>query len=155
MAVLFLLYVIAEVAAVWLVASQVGLLATLGLLLAGAIVGSWLSRREGGKALRALAKTTRTGQSPHAEVTDSMLVGLGGILILVPGFVTDVLGLLVLLPPTRAVFRKRWLRSLERRGMQNGPSTPNRVIVVDSDVVDPPQPRGERPDDDPPRVIEG
>ncbi|WP_007026632.1 FxsA family protein [Saccharomonospora iraqiensis] len=141
MAVLFLLYVIAEVAAVWAVASQIGVLGTLGLLLAGALVGSWLARREGGKAARAVMATARSGRSPHNEITDGMLVGLGGLLIFLPGFVSDVAGLLLLLP-SRALFRRAWMRRLQRRGpIRSTPGTPfgpgmrTRTIVVDSEVV--------------------
>lgn len=130
MAVLFLLYVVAEVAAVWAVGSAVGVLGTLGLLVAGAIVGSWLARREGARAMRAFMTAARAGRSPEAEVTDGMLVGFGGLLILVPGFLSDIAGLLLLLPPTRGVVRRAWLR----RAAKRMPST-GRVIVVDSEVV--------------------
>ncbi|MEY7973208.1 FxsA family protein [Saccharomonospora xinjiangensis] len=143
MAVIFLLWVIAEIAAIWAVASLVGFLSTLGLLLAGAIVGSWLARREGGKAARAVLDTARSGRSPLGEVTDGMLIGLGGLLIFVPGFVSDVAGLLLLLPPTRALVRRAWLKRLKRRGplaprgFGGGLHSSGRVIVVDSEVVDP------------------
>ncbi|MEU3272289.1 FxsA family protein [Saccharomonospora sp. NPDC006951] len=146
MAVFFLLYVVAEVAAVWAVASLIGFLPTLGLLLLGAFVGSWLARREGGKAANAFMMSARAGKPAHTEITDGMLVGLGGMLILVPGFVTDVFGLLLLLPPTRGLFRKAWLRRIERRaplGRQR--PGPDRVIVVDSEVVE-----EQRPNQDPP-----
>ena len=61
MAVAFLLYVFAEIAAIWAVGSAVGVLGTLGLLLAGAFLGSWLARREGGKAMRAFMSAARAG----------------------------------------------------------------------------------------------
>ncbi|MFC4005371.1 FxsA family protein [Prauserella oleivorans] len=150
MAVVFLLYVIAEVAAVWAVASLIGVLPTLGVLLAGAFLGSWLARREGGKAARAFLTTARSGKSPHAEITDGMLVGVGGLLILLPGFVSDVLGLLFLLPPTRAVVRRAWLRRAERRAPLGYPRHRG-VVIVDSEVVSEDGPR----QDSPPRVIEG
>src|SRR3954471_14270208 len=114
MAVAFLLYVIAEVAAVWAVGSAVGVLGTIGLLLAGAFLGSWLARREGGKAMRAFVETSRAGRSAEKEITDGMLIGLGGVLIMLPGFVSDVFGLLFLLPPTRAIARKLWLKRMEK-----------------------------------------
>jgi UPF0716 protein FxsA len=132
MAVVFLLYVVAEVAAVWAVNWALGVVATLGLLLAGAILGSWLARREGARAGRAFMATARSGRSPHAEITDGMLIGLGGLLIMLPGFVSDVAGLLLLLRPTRGVLRRAWLRRAERRVSA---STRGRVIVVDSEVV--------------------
>lgn len=167
MAVLFLLYVVAEVAAVWAVGSQIGALATIGLLVAGAFVGSWLARREGGKATRAFMETARAGKPAHNEVTDGMLIALGGLLILLPGFVSDVFGLLLLLP-TRALFRRAWLRRIEKQmatmprpgplgatgpmgATATGPD--GRVIVVDSVVVD--REQADRPDDDPaPMVID-
>lgn len=141
MAVLFLLYVVAEVAAVWAVSSAVGLLGTLGLLLAGAILGSWLARREGARAARSFMTAARAGRSPEAEVTDGMLVAFGGLLILVPGFLSDIAGLLLLLPPSRGVVRRAWLRRAEKRMPGRNP-----VIVVDSEVV---------PDDHPHPIIEG
>ncbi|WP_197319621.1 FxsA family protein [Saccharomonospora sp. NB11] len=154
MAAIFLLWVIAEIAAIWAVASLVGFLATLGLLVAGALLGSALARREGGKAARAVMETARSGRSPHHEITDSMLVGLGGLLIFVPGFVSDVAGLLLLLKPTRGLVRRAWLKRLERRvpTMPGGfGARRSRVIVVDSEVVDESSNDERR---DPPRVIE-
>lgn len=148
MAVLLLLYLIAEVAAIWAVASLVGALWTIVLLLAGAFIGSWLARKQGGKAARALFAASRAGETGHKEITDGMLIGLGGLLILLPGFVTDVAGLLLLLPPTRAVFRRKWMRKLETRQVPGYRPT-RRVVVVEGEVVDEPA------EDKPPRVIEG
>jgi UPF0716 protein FxsA len=91
----------AEVAALVAVAQQVGALATVLLLVAGSLAGGWLLRREGGRAWRAFATAVAEGRPPAREVLDGMLVLLGGALVLFPGFVTDVLGLLCLLPPTR------------------------------------------------------
>ncbi|OZM72806.1 hypothetical protein CFN78_14435 [Amycolatopsis antarctica] len=170
MALVFLLYVVAEVAAVWAVGSAIGLLPTLGLLVAGAVLGSWLARREGGKAARAFMDTARAGKPAHNEVTDGMLIALGGLLILLPGFVSDLAGLLLLLP-TRALFRRAWLRRLERQApmMQHGGIGPmgsmgsmgaqnpfgppgqdradqDRVIVVDSEIVEDDRPERPRPD---------
>lgn len=143
MAVVLLLYLVAEVAAVWAVSSVVGFFGTLGLLLAGAVLGSWLARREGARAARAFMATARAGRPAHNEVTDGMLVALGGLLIMLPGFVSDLAGLFLLLPPTRAVVRRSWLRRAERR---MAAANPNRVIVVDSEVV---------PDDKQHPIIEG
>lgn len=150
MAVAFLLYVVAEIAAIWAVGSAVGVLGTIGLLLAGAFVGSWLARREGAKAMRAFVETARSGRSAEKEVTDGMLVALGGILIMLPGFVSDVLGLLLLLPPSRAVFRRLWLRRMEKRAVRFANQRRGPVMVVDSEVVPPSSPA-----EQPRPVIEG
>lgn len=152
MAVFLLLYLIAEVAAIWAVGSAVGALWTIALLLGGAFVGSWLARREGGKAMRAFIRAAQAGKSGHQEVTDGMLVALGGLLILVPGFVTDVAGLLLLFPPTRSVFRRRWVRKMEQSAPLGTFGT-QRVVVVDGEVVTPGH--RPRPDQGQPRIIEG
>lgn len=149
MAVAFLLYVFAEIAAIWAVGSAVGVLGTLGLLLAGAFVGSWLARREGAKAMRAFVESARAGRPSEKELTDGMLVGLGGVLILVPGFVSDVLGLLLILPPSRAVARRLWLKRMEKRAVRFANQRRGPVMVVDSEVVNEPHKRDDHP------VIEG
>ncbi|MYW91864.1 FxsA family protein [Amycolatopsis rubida] len=150
MAVVFLLYVIAEVAAIWAVGSVVGVLGTIALLIAGAFVGSWLARREGGKAMRAFMATAQSGRNPEKELTDGMLVALGGVLIMIPGFVSDVLGLLFLLPPTRSIARRLWLRRAEKRAIRYANQRRGPVMVVDSEVVEEePRPAKNHP------VIEG
>ncbi|GAB3480614.1 FxsA family protein [Amycolatopsis cihanbeyliensis] len=152
MAVVLLLYLVAEIAAVWAVASAIGLLGTIGLLLAGAFIGSALARREGGRAAQAFLAAAGAGRPAHAELTNGMLVAFGGVLILLPGFVSDLAGLLLLLPPTRGVFRRAWVRRLERRAQAMGPmhgQRQGRVIVVDGEVVvnqaDRPQPPHQQP----------
>jgi UPF0716 protein FxsA len=135
MAVGFLLYVVAEVAAVWAVSSAVGVFGTIALLLAGAFLGSWLARREGAKAALAFMETARAGRPAHGEITDGMLVALGGVLIMLPGFVSDIAGLLLLLPPSRAVFRRLWLRRMERRAVMYANRARGPVVIVDSEIV--------------------
>lgn len=172
-AVLFLLYVIVEVAAVWLVASYVGVGWTILLLLAGAILGSLLAKREGRRAMDAVMRTARSGASPHKEISDGMLVALGGVLILIPGFVSDLFGLLFLLPGSRSLMRRAVARTAGRRaermhvygvgyGAAGGTAPPRRDdgMVVDGEVVDGPDPRDgqdrqQRRDDDGPQIIEG
>ncbi|WP_370969651.1 FxsA family protein [Amycolatopsis sp. cg9] len=155
MAVAFLLYVIAEIAAIWAVGSAVGILGTLALLLGGAFIGSWLARREGAKAMRAFVESARAGRPSENELTDGMLVGLGGVLILVPGFVSDVLGLLLILPPSRAVARRLWLKRMEKRAVRFANQRRGPVMVVDSEVVSPEEPRRDQPTVIEGRVIEG
>ncbi|OXM55349.1 hypothetical protein CFP71_18005 [Amycolatopsis thailandensis] len=137
MAVAFLLYVVAEIAAVWAVGSAIGVLGTIALLFAGAFIGSWLARREGGRAFRAFAESARLGRPADAEkeLTDGMLIGLGGLLILLPGFVSDVIGLLLILPPTRSVARKVWQKRMQRRAVKFANRARGPVMVVDSEVV--------------------
>ena len=69
-------------------------------------MGSWLIRREGGRAWQSLTTSLQSGRMPARELADAALILVGGTLMLTPGFVTDVLGLLVILPFTRPVARR-------------------------------------------------
>ena len=154
-----LLYLVVEIVAVVALASWIGFGATLVVLLAGAVLGIWLARREGLRVARAMAEAARDRRVAHVETTDGMLVAAGGLLLLVPGLVTDVAGLILLLPPTRAVVRRRMVRAAERRapGLRTarirteGPVIDGEVVgevvgegVVEGEVVDP-SPRTSEP----------
>ncbi|MBA2472785.1 MAG: exlusion protein FxsA [Pseudonocardiales bacterium] len=120
------------------VGHAIGVLATIGLLIVTSLVGVILLRHEGARTLRAFVEALRARKPPHRELLDGMLITAAGVLIVVPGFVSDLLGLLLLLPPTRALVRRRILRSASRR-------TPARHApgdVVEGEIVDePPAPR--------------
>jgi UPF0716 protein FxsA len=110
----------AEVAALIAVGRWVGVWPTVLLLLAGSLLGGWLLRREGIRAWRAFVVAAAEGRAPQREALDGVLVLIGGLLVLFPGFVSDVLGLLCLLPPTRAVARRLLGRALARRAATVG-----------------------------------
>jgi len=111
-----LLLLVAEVVAIVAVGRWLGALPTVGLLLLGSLLGAWLLRREGTRAWRAFRVAVERGRPPHREVLDGMLVLLGGLLVLFPGFVSDLLGVLCLLPPTRRVLRGALGAYAARRG---------------------------------------
>jgi UPF0716 protein FxsA len=106
---LLLLFVVVPVVEIWVivqVGQAIGIVPTLLLLLADAVVGTWLFRREGRKAWAALREAIAAGRVPAKEVADGALVVVGGAFLLSPGFVTDAVGLLCVLPPTRAFLRR-------------------------------------------------
>jgi UPF0716 protein FxsA len=105
---LFVLLIAIPVAELWVivkVAGQIGFLNTLGLLILISVAGAYLLKQQGlatwGRMQAALAR----GEMPGKEVTDAFLVMLGGALLLTPGFLTDVFGIMLLLPPTRVLFK--------------------------------------------------
>ncbi|MEO9323888.1 FxsA family protein [Nocardioides sp. C4-1] len=106
----FLLAAVAWVAVEVLVVVQVGQAVggwwTILLLVLGSLLGGWVVRREGARAWRALTAALESGRMPAEELTDGVLVLVGGALVLLPGFVSDVVGILVILPLTRPVFRR-------------------------------------------------
>jgi UPF0716 protein FxsA len=140
----FLLYVVLEIAAIAAVAWAIGAW-TILLLVVGAVVGALVARHEGGKALRSFNGAVRAGGSPHAELTDGILIGAGGLLILIPGFISDVAGFGFLLPPTRGLLRRRWVARLEGRSPDSRNRNSRGRIVVDSEVVDPARSASSRP----------
>ena len=97
------------------IADAIGVLATVVLLLLSWPLGSWAIRSQGRAAGRRLGEAVSAGRSPGREVLDGVLVLLGGVLLIVPGFISDALGVLALLPPTRALMRRGLARNLQSR----------------------------------------
>ena len=141
-----LLYLVVEIVALVALASWIGVGWTVLVLLAGSVLGLWLARREGLRAVRAMTEAARDRRVAHVELTDGLLVAMGGLLLVVPGLVTDVAGLLLLLPPTRSLVRRRMVREAERRAPVlrtariRGDGSIVDGEVVDGDVVPAPGP---------------
>jgi UPF0716 protein FxsA len=92
-----------EIAGFVIVGRQVGVLATLGLVVAAAIVGAVLMRIQGFGAITRIRGDIDAGRDPGREMANGLMIFLAGVLLLIPGFVTDILGLLLFLPPVRAL----------------------------------------------------
>lgn len=116
--VLFLVIPIVELAVIIQVGQSIGVLNTVGLLLLVSVVGSWLVKREGLGVWRRFRQQMETGHVPGKEVADGMMIMLAGALLISPGFVTDCLGILLLLPPVRAAVRGSILRKLALRAQR-------------------------------------
>jgi UPF0716 protein FxsA len=112
---LFIVVPIAELAVIIQVGQAIGVWWTIAILVADSILGSVLMRAQGRVAWRRFNAAVQEGRVPAREVLDGALVVFGGLLLLTPGFLTDVLGLLLLIPPTRALVRRVLVRRLERR----------------------------------------
>lgn len=116
---MFVLLPIIEIVLLVVVGQQIGVWATLGILLVEALIGGWLVRREGRRAWRALTEGIHSGSVPAGGLTDPALVLLGGVLLIVPGYLTDLFALALVLPWTRPYARRAlaWLldRHLRRR----------------------------------------
>jgi UPF0716 protein FxsA len=141
-----LLLLAVEVAAVAAVSSWIGFGWTLLLLLVTTLVGGWLVRREGARAWRSFSAAVAEGRPPGRAALDGVLILLGGLLVLLPGFVSDGLGLLCLLPPTRRLLG----RALVGWALTRGRATVVRVRATRGPAGAPP-PRPPAPG----RVIEG
>ena len=104
--VLFVVVPIVELAVIIQVGQAIGVLPTVALLIVDSVVGSWLLRREGRAAWARFRGALDAARIPSNEVVDGALVLFGGALMLTPGFLSDVLGLLLILPPTRALVNR-------------------------------------------------
>lgn len=113
--ILFVCWAFAELFVAIKVGGLIGVLPTIVLLFAGWPIGTWALRSHGRAAWRRLRDAVAAGRPPAHEVLDGGLIVLAGALMIVPGFITDVLGALLLLAPTRALARGLALRSLQAR----------------------------------------
>jgi UPF0716 protein FxsA len=107
--VLFIVVPIVELYVIIQVGQLIGVWPTLALLLADALLGALLLRHQGRSAWRRFNAALAERRFPGREVADGVMIAVGGTLLLTPGFVTDVFGFLLLVPPTRALAR-RFLR---------------------------------------------
>jgi UPF0716 protein FxsA len=103
---LFIVVPIAELALIIQIGSLIGVWWTIALLIADSILGALLMRHQGRAAWRRFQAVIAEGRVPARETIDGAMVIFGGALLLTPGFITDIFGLVFLLPPTRAVLRR-------------------------------------------------
>jgi UPF0716 protein FxsA len=102
---LFVIVPILEIYVIIQVGQAIGALWTIALLVADSILGTLLMKSQGRAAWRRFQTALAEGRMPAREVLDGMLVIFGGAFLLTPGFCSDIVGVLLLLPPTRAVIR--------------------------------------------------
>jgi len=104
--ILFIVVPIAELYVLIQIGQAIGILPTIALLVIDSVLGAMLMRSQGRAAWMRFNQALAEGRVPGKEVLDSALVIFGGALLLTPGFLSDILGLILLLPPTRALVRR-------------------------------------------------
>ena len=114
---LFLVVPIAELYVIVQVTHGIGVPETILLLIGISVVGAWLAKLAGIGVLNRLQQTVRQGKVPSAELVDGALVLFAGALMITPGFLSDCLAILLLLPPSRAVVRHAVLRKIRAGGL--------------------------------------
>jgi UPF0716 protein FxsA len=149
--VLLVLLIAVPILEVWVliqVGQRIGVLPTLAILIAEAILGGWLMRREGSRAWAALNDALSTGKMPAGELADAALVLVGGVLLMLPGFVTDLVGFFFLLPFTRPLARRflaflaaRKLARLGLSGIPGGVYVRRDETVIEGETVPDPSPQ--------------
>jgi UPF0716 protein FxsA len=139
LALLLILWPVAELFVAIKVAEAIGVLLTVVLLIAGVPLGIWLTRAKGRAAWRRLSAAVAAGRPPGREVIDGALVLVGGVLFIVPGFITDVVGLLLLIAPSRSVVGAAIARNFQSRlvvAATRFSGTPRSTYDVDSTATD-------------------
>jgi UPF0716 protein FxsA len=113
--VLFVLVPIAELAVIIQVGQAIGVLETLALMVVVSVAGAWLVKREGVGVWRRAQRQIDAGVVPGRELVDAALIMLAGALLLTPGFLSDCIGILLLLPPVRAGLRRLVIARMRKR----------------------------------------
>jgi UPF0716 protein FxsA len=112
---LFLVVPLAELYVIIQVGQAFGALNTIALLILVSATGAWLVKREGMSVWRRFQRSVEAGSVPGKEIADGVMILFAGALLLSPGFLTDVFGIALLLPPVRAVLRGVLMRQAARR----------------------------------------
>jgi UPF0716 protein FxsA len=115
---------VAEIALFIEVGSRIGVWPTIGLVVLAAVIGAAVIRSQGFRSFEKLRAAMATGEDPGPALLDGALVLFAGVLLLIPGFLTDVAGLVLLIPAARAAMMRRAAAGI-REGMRSG-----RVVVT-------------------------
>jgi UPF0716 protein FxsA len=152
---LFLLFTLVPLVELYLliaIGGQVGVLPTIGFIAATGMLGAYLAKREGRRALASYREALEKGRLPEDGIVSGLLILVGGVLLIAPGVLTDFVGLALMIPPIRRSVAKvivaraqKRIQSGELRVMHLGPESapfgggaPSPGGVVDVEVVEPP-----------------
>lgn len=148
--ILFVLWPITEIALFVQIGGEIGVGATILWVLLSAVLGVWVMRRQGAAAMTDLQRAVEEFRDPGRPMAHGALIMLGGGLLVLPGFLTDALGILLLIPPVRALLLRRLGRQVRvssagfgtgRHGTPHGRATvidAEYAVVEDDDPVEPP-----------------
>ncbi len=149
---LLLAWPVVEIAVLIQIADWIGWIAAIGVIVLSGMAGGWLLRQQGLATARQMQAEMRHGVMPVGALFDQACLAVAGLLLLLPGFITDLLALALLLPPLRVLLRGALLRRFVAGQTPGGsPAGPTTVIDADFTIID-----DDRPDptdrDQPPRL---
>ena len=140
---LLLLVPVVELFVLIWVGTEIGALNTIALLIAVSVVGVWVVKLAGLGLVRRMQTQMAQGVTPSDEIVEGLLLLLAGVLLLIPGFLTDIVAVVLILPPVRSHLARRWRRQLTVRvARYGGPGSSSRggtgpVYDVGSRDLDP------------------
>jgi UPF0716 protein FxsA len=112
---IFILVPAVEIWGLVVVSRSIGGWQTFAFILLTGLAGAYLAKREGARVWHFARVQLSQGQLPANSILDGICIFIGGLLLLLPGFVSDIAGLLLLLPVTRPVFKLLLLRAIRKR----------------------------------------
>lgn len=115
----FVVYFLAELALLIVIGQKIGVFNTLLLIVATSVIGIYVAKNKGMHSVRRVKNSLARGEAPGPAVVDTMLNFSGGLLLAMPGFITDLIGLLLLMPFTRKMFQPLvfvWMRKKLKKG---------------------------------------
>jgi len=131
--VIVITFVLLEIAGFVLVGKAIGVLATLGLVLLGMVVGTLLVRHLSLETLRRMRAELNAGRAPAGPLAEAAVLGFGALLILVPGFLSDLLGIALFIPAVRRVLWRSVQRRFKARPGRSATPADGRPTVIDLD----------------------
>ena len=143
--VIFLSIPLIEIALFIIVGGEIGVGPTLLLLVASAVLGSFIIQNHGISALSATRRSLENGRLPQTSLFETLCTVLGGLLLIIPGFFSDILAMALLVPAVRNYFRRRMARhfNIDMAAQAD-------IIAGEYEIVDePPPPRPRLPDLEP------
>ncbi|WP_445506351.1 FxsA family protein [Niallia sp. 03190] len=114
-----------EIAVFLLLGKSIGIPETLFFIILTGLIGAYLLKKQGLKAYKNVQEQLRFGQLPGDAILDGLCVLAGGFLLLLPGFLTDILGAVILLPPTRKIIKQLLIKWMQQKIYKN-----NRVKII-------------------------
>lgn len=137
--IIFILIPIVEIYVFMLVGEEIGILTTLLLALLTAILGGIIIKYQGLATLHAVQESVRNGKAPMAEIFDGFCLVAAGATLITPGFVTDTIGFLLLVPAVRRFLRHQIGKHIEMRSMNDispgGPYAPQDPGVIEAEYT--------------------
>lgn len=115
----FIVYALAELALLIVIGQNIGVLSTLLLIIATSVLGVYVMKNKGMNSIQNVKNTLARGEAPGSALVDTLLTFSGGLLLALPGFMTDLIGLLLLLPFSRKMFQPvvyYWMRKKMKKG---------------------------------------
>lgn len=142
----FLILPVIELYLLFTLAAEIGGFGALMVVLGTAVVGFAVMRRQGFNNMMRMRQNIEQGQSPAADMFNGMLLGFAGFMLILPGLITDTLGIVLLIPWVRRQMARRLMgNGMGSTVFMGGFSRSYRGDIIDGEVVDGEQPRSGGP----------